>query len=80
MTWILVMMNERLIAGTDSLEPGFREFGLGSRVDWSRENREAGIHLCWQAAGGCGPLGARVDGRGGEVRMQRSLGIMVMRE
>lgn len=27
--------------GTGNLELGLREFGLGPRVDWSRENQEA---------------------------------------
>lgn len=52
---------------------------MGLRVDWSREDQKAGIRGHWQAAWGCGPL--RVGkGKGGEVRMQRSLEVTAMRE
>lgn len=62
--------------GTGNLELGLREFGLGPRVDWSRENQEAeilaGRWRWWSSVG----RKRKVQ----EVRMQKSLEMRVMRE
>lgn len=49
---------------------------FGIRVDWSRENQEAEICGGWWTTGGYDQLG---HGRDEEVRMQGSLGMMVIR-